>query len=74
MPQSTMVLLLRGRSTDPLVRGAIGAVRRLDPNLAVANVRSFDAVLGESIARERLVTVISTVFATSGLLLAALGL
>jgi ABC-type antimicrobial peptide transport system permease subunit len=74
MPQSAMVLFLRGPSTDALASGAIEAVRRLDPNLAVANVRSIDTVLGESIARERLITVISTVFAGSGLLLAALGL
>jgi predicted permease len=74
MPMNALVLLLRGPNAGGLTRGAIEAIRQLDPNLAVANVRTIDSTLGESVARERLMAVISSAFALSGLLLASLGL
>jgi ABC-type antimicrobial peptide transport system permease subunit len=47
---------------------------QLDPNLAVTNVRTYELALGESLARERLIALLSGAFALCGLLLAGLGL
>lgn len=49
-------------------------IRRMDPNLAVRNVRTFDEAVAESLAQERLSALVSGGFAVSGLLLASLGL
>src|SRR5688572_14219166 len=49
-------------------------MRRLDPNLAVTRIRTFEGALAESLARERLNALVSAGFALSGLLLASLGL
>lgn len=51
-----------------------GVIRRMDPNLAVRNVRTFDEAVAESLAQERLTALVSGAFAVSGLLLASLGL
>jgi putative ABC transport system permease protein len=53
---------------------AVDAIRRLDPNLAVTRIRTFEGALAESVARERLNALVSGAFAVSGLLLASLGL
>jgi putative ABC transport system permease protein len=49
-------------------------IRRMDPNLVVRNVRTFEEAVAESLAQERLTALVSGAFAVSGLLLAALGL
>jgi putative ABC transport system permease protein len=49
-------------------------IRRMDPNLAIRNVRTFEEAVTESLAQERLSAFVSGAFALSGLLLAALGL
>ena len=49
-------------------------IRRLDPNLAIRNVRMFEEAVAESLAQERLTAIVSGAFAVSGLLLASLGL
>ena len=50
------------------------AIRRMDPNLAVRNVRMFEDAVAESLAQERLTALVSGAFALSALLLASLGL
>ena len=49
-------------------------VRRLDPNLPVFNIKTFDDQINESISRERLIALLSSFFGLIALLLAALGL
>jgi predicted permease len=74
IPIDAMVLFLRGRGGVGLTRRAVEAIHELDPNLAVANIRTVDAAFGESVGRERLIAVVSSSFALTGLLLASLGL
>jgi len=49
------------------------AIRALDPNLPVRNVRTIDAVLAESVAPSRWSTTLLGVFAAVALVMAALG-
>lgn len=71
---SVMWLLVR---TDYEPLSIVAPVRRimhdLDPNLPVAQVRTMEAVLGATYARERLSTWLMIGFALSSLLLAAIG-
>jgi ABC-type antimicrobial peptide transport system permease subunit len=73
MGEFAMTVMVRTNRPDATVAPAIAAVRRIDPNLPVTNVRMFDAALADTLARERLNALVSTGFALSGLLLAALG-
>jgi putative ABC transport system permease protein len=73
MGEFAMTVMLRTTRPDATVAPAIAAVRGIDPNLPVTNVRMFDVALTDTIARERLNALVSSGFALSGLLLAALG-
>ena len=74
MPETGMALFVRTNRPEAIASLAVEAVRRLDPTLAVTRVRTFEAALAESVARERLSALVSGGFAVSGLLLASLGL
>jgi ABC-type antimicrobial peptide transport system permease subunit len=74
MPATDMTLLVRSSRPSAIARLAVGEIHRLDPNLAVTRIRTFESALAESVARERLIALVSTAFALSGLLLASLGL
>jgi putative ABC transport system permease protein len=74
MPETAMTLLARTSQPAAIARSAVDAVHQLDPNIAVARVRTFEGALGESLAREQLNALVSAGFALSGLLLASLGL
>jgi ABC-type antimicrobial peptide transport system permease subunit len=74
MPATDMALLVRCNRPSAIATMAVDAIHRLDPNLAVTRVRTLEGALAESIARERLIALVSTGFALSGLLLASLGL
>jgi putative ABC transport system permease protein len=74
MPETQMTLFVRASSPTALVGSAVAAVHRLDPNLAVTKIQTFEDALSESIARERLNAFVSGGFALSGFLLASLGL
>jgi len=50
------------------------AIHRMDPNLVIRNVRTFEEAVAESLAQERLTALVTGAFAVSGLLLASLGL
>jgi putative ABC transport system permease protein len=65
--------MLRTNRPDATVAPAIAAIRRIDPNLPVTKVQMLETALTETLARERLNAVVSSGFAISGLLLAALG-
>jgi putative ABC transport system permease protein len=74
IPIDAMVLFLRAPGAPGVARAAIDAIHELDPNLAIANVQTMDTALGESLGRERLIALVSTMFGLSGLVLASLGL
>jgi ABC-type antimicrobial peptide transport system permease subunit len=74
MPETRMTLIVRTNRPASMAGAAVSAIRRLDPNLAVTNIRTFEAALADSLARERLSALVSGAFALSGLLLASLGL
>jgi putative ABC transport system permease protein len=73
MGEFAMTLMLRTNRPDATVAPAIAAIRRIDPNLPVTKVQMLETALTETLARERLNAVVSSGFAISGLLLAALG-
>jgi putative ABC transport system permease protein len=75
LPQRTMTLLV-GPSGEPtgVIDTVRQAVRRLDPTLAVQQVRPLRDWLTESVAPTRLTTRLATIFAASALLLAAVGI
>jgi predicted permease len=73
-PLDDLVLIVRARSAATLTAQATAAIRELDASAAVANVRTIEALLGDSVGRERVTALVSATFALSGLLLAALGL
>ena len=74
MPETAMTLLARTSQPAAITRSAVDTVHRLDPNIAVTRVRTFEGALADSVARERLNALVSGGFALSGLLLASLGL
>ena len=62
-------------SGDPLALAATvrEAVRSIDPNVPIANLRSLDAVIAQSVAGPRVVMSLLLVFALIGLALGAVG-
>ena len=53
---------------------AVATLHRLDPNLAVSKIQTFDDAVSESLAREKLSALVSGAFAVCALLLVSLGL
>ena len=53
---------------------ARAAIRKIDPELAVSNVRSMEQIVSESVRQERLSAVLITGFALGALFLAGMGL
>ena len=74
LPQRTMTLLVRSRGEPASLAATIReAVHQADPTLAVQQVRPLREWLADSVAPNRLTTMLATVFAVSALLLAAVG-
>ena len=71
---TTMTLFVRSNQPSVAAQGAVGVIRRLDQNVPVTNILTFEEALAERLAQERLNAFVSGAFALSGLLLAALGL
>jgi putative ABC transport system permease protein len=68
-------LLVRSASTPETIVPAIrAAVREIEPNLPLYNVRTMKALLSNAVARARFTTVALGLFATLAFILAALGL
>jgi putative ABC transport system permease protein len=72
--ETGMTLFVRAEGADSLARAAEAAVHAIDPDIAVTGIRTFEAAIGESLARERLSALVTGSFASSALLLSALGL
>jgi putative ABC transport system permease protein len=74
-PQRIMNLVVRAER-DPLelVSSIRGVVRGMDPLLALANVRTMEQVMHESLLSQRALAVLLAVFAGLALLLAAVGI
>jgi putative ABC transport system permease protein len=74
-PYSSMAVAVRTTNDPAQVAGEIASVlRRLDPDLALAAVRTMDEVVSSSVADRRLTMLLLTVFAGAALLLAAVGI
>jgi putative ABC transport system permease protein len=75
MPETDLLVVLRAPG-DPamLVRGAREQIRELDPQLPVAEVRTLDDMISESVALPRFRTVLLGVFAALAVVLASVGL
>jgi hypothetical protein len=74
-PFRKMHIALRGSGDPTLLLGVLrDAVRRLDPTLPVADVRTMDRVLGTAVDPPRLVMLIMGIFAALALALAAVGI
>lgn len=67
------VVVARGTSDAPLIRELREAVRRLDPTLALADVRVMEQVAGESYSTPRFALFLVALFASLALALAATG-
>jgi putative ABC transport system permease protein len=68
-------LVVRTSNGPMSLVGAIrGAIREVDPNQPITNIRTMDEILGEQTAPRRLGMTLLTVFAALALLLAALGI
>ena len=67
-------LLIRTDRPVATAEAVTSVIRRMDPNLVIRNVRTFEEAVAESLAQERLTALVSGAFAVSGLLLASLGL
>jgi putative ABC transport system permease protein len=74
-PNTNFAVLLRTRLDVPTARAALQrAVRNVDAELPVFGVRTVSEMMSASIARRRFALFLMTAFATSALLLAALGI
>ena len=70
-----MILAVRSRQDPRSLTSAIRAeIRRMDPDLPAANVRTLEQVTAESIAPRRLSVVLLGVFAAIALILASVGI
>jgi putative ABC transport system permease protein len=74
-PNGNLNVVIRTRGDAMALAGpAREAVRRIDPNLPVASVRTMEQVVGEATARSRMSSYLLAAFATLALLLAGIGL
>jgi putative ABC transport system permease protein len=74
-PMSSMnVVLHTTRDPQAVVADARAAIKQLDPDLAVAQVKTLDAILAESVAQPRFYMVLLTAFAIVAIALSAIGI
>lgn len=73
--QMTSLAYMLRTSVDPtsVASAAIAAIRELDPNQPIADVRSLDEVVSRSLSRPRITSTAITSFALMALLLAIIG-
>ena len=72
-PSMTLAIKTSGDPTSN-VNAIVSIVRNLDPLLAVADIRTMEQVIGDSVAERRLTMVMLGIFAGAALLLAAVGI
>ena len=74
-PQSHFVLIARAAGDPRSIAGAMReAIRSIDPDVPLAEVRTMEEVLEESVAQRSFQMRLAAVFAATALLLAALGI
>jgi putative ABC transport system permease protein len=74
LSETSMTIFLRAPRPASQIASAVAALHRLDPNLAVSRIQTFDDAVANSLARERLSALVSAAFALCALLLTSLGL
>jgi putative ABC transport system permease protein len=72
--RSLTFVLRTPRDPNALVPEVRATIRRIDPRLALADVRTMDDVVGDALRRQRISAVLISGFAVGALLLAAMGL
>ena len=74
-PYGSMTIAVRtAGEASGVVNAITGIVRQMDPDLVVANVRTMEEVVSDSVAERRLTMMLLAVFAGAALLLAAVGI
>src|SRR5881275_3294956 len=74
-PYKSMIFAVRGaQDPRPLASAIRSHIQSIDPSLPLANIRTFDAVIAESVAPRRLSVVLLGVFAAVAVLLATVGI
>ena len=73
VPTRSMNVVIRGADPLSLAGPATAAIRQMDPDLPVYNVRAMDERVGLSLARRRFAMLLLTLFAALALGLAAIG-
>jgi putative ABC transport system permease protein len=74
-PYGTMTVAVRTTGdANRVVTSIVGMVRQLDPELVVANIKTMDEVISNSVAERRLTMLLLALFAGTALLLAAVGI
>jgi predicted permease len=74
MPFKMALVMRTGVPAETIIPAVRAAVREIDPNLPLFNVRTMEDLLGLRVARARFATVALGIFAALALVLAALGL
>jgi putative ABC transport system permease protein len=74
-PMSNMnVVLHTTRNPQSVVADARAAIKQLDPDMALSQVQTLDAILAESVAQPRFYMVLLTAFALVAIALSAIGI
>jgi putative ABC transport system permease protein len=73
-PSQGMVIVARGPAPEAIPAAVRGAVRSLDPELPLFNVRALDAVVADSLATRRLAAALLSAFAGAAVFLAVVGI
>jgi len=69
-----MTVVVRTAPSQRVDRAVVEALSQIDRTVTVADVQGIEVELGASLARERLIAIVSIAFAVGGLVLASLGL
>ena len=72
-PTSFNFVVRSSRSAESLAPLIQSAVRTMDPGLPVVQLRSMEAVFGDSVSRQRFLSLLLGIFAAVALMLAAIG-
>jgi ABC-type antimicrobial peptide transport system permease subunit len=72
-PTSFNFVVRSTRSAEALAPSIQSAVRTMDPGLPVVQLRSMEAVFGDSVSRQRFLSLLLGIFAAVALMLAAIG-
>jgi len=72
-PTAFNFVLRTSRSAESLMPTIQSAVRAMDPGLPIVQLRSMNAVFGDSVSRQRFLSLLLGIFASVALLLAAIG-